>query len=1321
MRKFSKIIIAIIVFACGASATLALDLSLGRSVDLSNPDKWEKWLPAVSNPSSNAQVFKVGSGLCFRIPQGEKEMTWKYSLRPVWLDFHHYMTIKYTASGISSSPPFALIRVCINLDSWNTVQNSAGILADNAEHIKTIDLRSMTSALQVSGIQIHLVANAATTATLVINQIDFTDVPPGFEYPVAAPMPPAPVGFELNLSQTSSWKARPEWLSAPNASQNYSLAYTGKSLLLSVNDGSKGMKWTNNLIGNHNTETYNYILIKYRCRNIRASATDYAVWLSGAGEARPFYQSDLKDDGAWHWDAAPIAIPSVSLMALQVQSDAAGMAFLEIAALRFTQGNPLTDISYFISLDEGWDNLTGGTEGFEMLDLEGIFNAKADQLLPRMSMNVPWFDREEISAEGKVPFKIKKTNPNIAVTEFTKNSSLDISIGKPASEIYLLLAANLPARENPGNDAIIDVVDETERFYAEVLYSDGSRENYFPVDISSGKHIIRNRTFTPLAFPANPAKVIDAIKMCDLSDGGYFALAALTLNITGTRFYGDAFVIPPAMHIAAISEPPYLAPQIVSTTNTLILENTFSKMTFDISNGLVFSTWISHYNGHNILEKSADHRLFSGTINQTPFVSENFRVANLQVSRSAKLSTATLELELNGYEGIIGATLTASVNDSRETQFALTFSNNGDSSHSLELRFPDLPALTLAPNSDIHYAYPRITFLCSNENVDIEEQYSGRFPVQFMDIYEPAEGWGLYLLVKDLDLIWKYFRLKKDAAGASLAVRYPTLSSVGFPAHSSMEIAPFSLGVHAGDWHEAMDAYRAWVSTWYAPKTPRQKWFQEIYTCRRDYPVFGSGYLFDRIRNQYTFETEILNAAEYMNTPDFIDISSWGWSATYGRIGDYRRYELGGLDNFRSGIAYSQSKGIPVGLYIEGYGLDDRATIYQAHGEEWKYINSNGQESRNGHEVIICPHVTAWQDYLRELYADVANETNADAMYIDVFGTGQTFFCHSPNHGHLVGESPLRGEYRTTRKIRESLNSVRSGIPIYTEYTPVDFISQYQDGSFSYTIYYGDNQTCPTETNLFRFCFPDFKQIELVNGQFLARNWTAEGLKKAFFNGEGIWIKGDLGSWYDAQIIEFYKKSHELFQENSDAFTNNALRPFVKTLAGDVFAHQFGNEDKMIFTFYNANWRDVDGDLLQIGALSDAHVVDLWNERMLKTVASQPDFKIQTSLFPRDIGCVGVFKKKMDVRAEKGVLFINIADKYTSAVLSLTGILDGERIVQTYPSLSSFLTIELHPLFPHIPDKLLVKLKKDRLVLDEVILENLNESSHAEVLTWTSY
>jgi len=276
---FLWLLFSIFPFSC-----FAVDFGLGRKADLEDPSRWEPWLSTVSAPSASASVALAGQGIEFSVPESNKQMIWRQSLRPIWLDFHHYLTFSYRISGNLSSSIYSLLRLRTASESWFTVARSNGIVVDGQFHTLTIDLAGLTSAPQIVGVEVDLRSADGGGVSFGIDRMEFSDQPPGFEYPPVSEPEPTATGFELNVSSSSGWEAKPEWLSPSNVSTDYSIHSTDSSLICSVTDGSRGMKWRNISVGSQDTTTYPYVLMRYRCENIRPSGTDYALWLGGSDE-----------------------------------------------------------------------------------------------------------------------------------------------------------------------------------------------------------------------------------------------------------------------------------------------------------------------------------------------------------------------------------------------------------------------------------------------------------------------------------------------------------------------------------------------------------------------------------------------------------------------------------------------------------------------------------------------------------------------------------------------------------------------------------------------------------------------------------------------------------------------------------------------------------------------------------------------------------------------------------------------------------------------------------------------------------------------------
>ncbi len=1288
------------------------ELGIGRRIATDSISHWLNWPTSVLNPAENPFAEALPEGLRFNVMEYEKEAAWRSSLRPVWLDRHPWLILQYRLEGSLSDPPFAFLRLCSTSTRFVTVLTSEKLIADGQLHTASIDLRDYISSPQVIGVELQLRASSVSGTSVLIESLEFRDQPPGYFPPPPESAGIVNTGVEIDLASIDDWIARPEWMSPQNVSDNYTVDLGDEYVRFRVADSLKGMKWTRRLAGTRDIESFPYLLFDYKARNIQARSGDYAVYLNGPdGESRPLYQSSLIDDGAWHTAVVPAGVTSINQIAIQAQSEVSGESSLEIRQLAFADKDPRDDLTWYTSLTQGWDDLNAQIEDFQFIDLSDDFNGSSDRLIPLMDIDSKWFETERVTSNEQIPFEVGLGQQNVICTSLPGDSEvISIELNQRASEIYFLLGAHFPGRENPFIEDLISVIDEAERLYIEVHYTDGTRDEFFPVDTVTNLHQVQNQTFSVLAVPTEKHKIIQSVQVHENSDGGLVALAGLSLRVRGDAQFAEPFLVTLAPPLQEAASPPFVDPAIIYEEDLLILDNTFARYEFDLTNGVSLKSFISKYTGHDLVRADDEIAFFTGRWNDIPFTSKELVTEDVDIDTSMPNPEVTVQLRMDEISPAVGFTLKAGFDDRGAGVFDLAVKNDSQTSGSIGLVFPDLRGLTLGSHQEnLFYAYPHQTFVLGNEDIQLSTPYSGYFPLQFMSVFDQNEGWGLSLMTKDTGLIYKEFELEKREASFSMRVGYNGIGREAVASGEKFHTPQTSLSLHPGDWHEGFKIYRQWTSSWYQPVSPRQSWFQEIYTCRRDYPIGGSWYLFNSKIDSYTFPKEIANAKKYIGGADFIDISSWGWSDRSGRVGDYRDYSLGGLANFQEGIQFSQDQGIPVGLYIEGYNLDERSEAYKAYGEKWKMISSTGSDYRNGTEVKICPYNNGWQDYMTQLYMDVASETGADAMYIDVFGLG-TFQCFSDSHGHVPGTYTLRGEYEMTRAVRQGLNSIKDGIPLYTEYTPVDLISQHQDGSFSYSVLGGGSSPLPTRTNLFRFAFPDFKQIEIIYALFLARNWTGENLKKVFFNGEGIWIKGDLTSWYDESILRLYRKTHEVFSEHRDALTTLNPEPLIDTGISNVYANRFVAGEKQMLMLYNANWRDVFIPPSPMVKTTKRHLVALLSEQMVSEVDG-------ARVSPRDVDCIVSLPIRITANLEGSALSLEIDQLGAEEKLSLIAIYaeSRERVLLNHEQLQESINLLDH--FSPEPEKLIIKLLDRGIVEDMVILDSREELSPA--MTWT--
>jgi hypothetical protein len=498
-------------------------------------------------------------------------------------------------------------------------------------------------------------------------------------------------------------------------------------------------------------------------------------------------------------------------------------------------------------------------------------------------------------------------------------------------------------------------------------------------------------------------------------------------------------------------------------------------------------------------------------------------------------------------------------------------------------------------------------------------------------------------MTRDMNLTHRYWRLSKDAEGVHMSIEYPEITLQPGEKWASVESV---IGVREGDWHSAWDAYREWLNTWYQPAAPRKEWFRKVFNFRQHFLHFDvptKSKLFDDATKQFSMDTVIDADAQAFGGVDYLHLFDWGWSQEYGRCGDYDHWEqLGGAENFAQAVAGVQKRDIPVGLYIEGYLVDPPSNYGKAHGAEYQLLDAEGKPYPYfAPSYNMCSAVKEWQDYLAGVYGRTREVTGAKGYYVDEMGfTDPGHICYATDHGHPVPYPPAPGQRELMRKIREALGPDAA---LYTEESPPDVSSQYQDGSFTYNQSSVSDEWSPTHLNLYRFTIPSFKTFEIiVCDKPLGSNEQA--VKRVFFSGEGIWLEGIADEWFTPETRATIARCHAILAQYADAFITDRPTPLIPTLMGNVYANEFpvyGGRDagvgttdpakaaaaaasgaKRVWTLYNANPRTVRGPVLRVEHYPGTRYLDAWNDRPAQVQIVGDEAEISLELGPKDVGCV---------------------------------------------------------------------------------------------------
>ncbi|WP_337175670.1 DUF6259 domain-containing protein [Paludisphaera sp.] len=504
------------------------------------------------------------------------------------------------------------------------------------------------------------------------------------------------------------------------------------------------------------------------------------------------------------------------------------------------------------------------------------------------------------------------------------------------------------------------------------------------------------------------------------------------------------------------------------------------------------------------------------------------------------------------------------------TRATLELKNVGAEAVDFTLTFPRATIRASDDPADVAYLFPKRGTIIATDERTWEAPYNAAFPLQFLDVFAPAANRGAAVIVCDTEGRDKAFRLSKAGATVTVEVDHRVHLEPGETWRApEARVAP-----HGGDWREGFAAYRGWLSTWYRPQGPRPAWLRSAFWARRDYPVGGSGELFDVKRGRYTFDALIEDGRQFGGI-DFIDISGWAMSEAVGRVGDYP-IELGGAADLARNIAEARDEGVPTGLYFEGYLIDKRSEVGKLLQGRSQLIGKDGEgvwwAGGEATEFFACPYEPEWRAFLARRVAEVAAEVGAAGVYLDEFGFGGKI-CHSADHGHRPGVDTLRGEIEAAAAVRRELEAAGAGdTMIYIEETPPDAAAPHFDAAFCYALPFTDSRQSPLKLNLSRFAFPDVRLWDMVSLGIDPRALPAEDFRLSLWHGNGLWLKGHARTWYGEKTLSRIRDAHVILKENADAFAGPA-EPLVASPHPAVFINRFGEGPKAVHTLFNASYR----------------------------------------------------------------------------------------------------------------------------------------------------
>ncbi|MFA5204828.1 MAG: DUF6259 domain-containing protein [Lentisphaeria bacterium] len=1181
--------------------------------DISQWVAMPQWL---ANPSSSAALEKNGAGVTFQVKEPGKGMKWHHKFDPPISADYSRILIKYRAYGVNAVQDY-FISLHDLAGGEHTVLTLDKLICDGKS-------RQLSATLSgISDISLQMQATDKGDSKVVIEEMRFTT-----EENEAAVS-------ELSIDlKRLKWDAKTDWLY--NATEKYKASINEEFSSFLIGQAAQGMKWACDFGKKIDVNRYNTLKLRYKAKNV-ADREGYTLCLmegmdGASNSVAVVTPGDLNRDGNIHTLTVPLddavrKLPVAIGLALQVQAvDDKDAASLQIYEATFQSAQNANSLEAALSLAASeWK------DGYVAVKMESLYNCDASPILNRLHY-CKWFENDVVAWNG-IPFSVSK-EPKLLSSTFKGRERLRIPFSGKAGGAYVLLFGIFRGMDEPLYNSLtvmpLRIMRDVDRFRMRVAYDDGTVDECMPYNCTYSDYAIHSGPQIVYVACDGKRKVSELVLCDDSSQAAAFAVSSVTFADTE-----KAEVEKPLNLLWTRSGKKWGAdtrkgiPRITVKDGVMELANHHYSMRFAID----ASPRLLELNGKRLTDAFLIDGLRLDGVDVNPGEWELHSQPTMNDAGGRPSASLIYHLK---FIPDIHVEIQLSIDDSNETVIKGRLINAGNSAILANMSLPAIGPFILGGKvRDMIYAYPCDSGVLGNCNYSYRSRYGGKFPLQFMSVSDPVENTGIYLRTEDgIGDTQRYYTLNKNASrGITMKVDYESLK---LPPGGAVDLIPARLGITAGDWHDALEAYRGWLKTWYSPASPRQQWFQEVFNFRQRF-VFDSYFdaLYDERSGTFNLQDALAKDKEAFGGVDYLHLFDWG-ERTYGRAGDCPAYARikGGRGALREAIRSVQISGIPVGLYIEGYLLHSEKSRLASKFKDWRLADKNGNTPfyPGSVENYICPSSKEWRDVQTETYATKVRELDVDGMYIDQFGAAiddgpNIRECWDARHGHAVPSNPVVEERKMLQAVRKGISGVKQNVLFLSEYTPCDVNSQWQDGAFSYQMYItmrrGTYMTIPI--NFSRFALPGFKTVEALDAVLGS---SATSVKWTFFNGEGFWI-WNTTERYESQTKDAIRKCHSVFREHRKAFASKSVTPLVDTLREGVYANRFAGDDETVYTLYNAHPKTVRGPLLFIADGNDLQCFDAWNRRTLAKHPVEGGVEVELEVGPYDIGCI-VVKQQVD-------------------------------------------------------------------------------------------
>lgn len=1189
--------------------TLAGAAPAAEEIDGRSAPRWQAcpgWAPGRDAPQY--AVREAEGWLEFTVSGRDKVMTWLCAVRPAEAPYDpRYLVVRYRAFDLNRAAGDYFLLARGDGRDRHFLMGCGDLAVDGKEHVRVFDLLRGPDAVPADELVLRMGAAGDKAGRLLIKAQFAYEPPPGVEVPREPPPEVRHVRLEC---EKLTWSPCPDW--TPQPPEKHSLDKTDAGVRFRMSGRGRSMRWSVKPAEAVDLAAMPHVTLRYRARG-HFGPYGYVLNVGGADSGGKWWDEQVvrpdhvEADGQWHVLRRQATRKGLA-SALTVGIDSLGPeAEIEVDFIEFSSAPVPVDVQDVLPYEVRGESWPGGKEGLTAVPLAVGATPPGVFFWPRLGLG-GWLKSSHVTVGG-VPFDVP-SGPDAAPTTGTVGEDvLTVDLPGQAREVLLLLAAAFPAEEMFGldytNPAALRRLSEPERMTVDLTYADGTCDAFIPIHAATGQYGVGHDIGVYAVRPAAGKKAV-RLTLRDRMRNASFGLLGVTVN------EGEPRVPEPA--IPLVWYPPVKKPAPAP-----------AAFSFAAEKGLSWQRIESAMLGNAV--DLAGAPVFTLKVGGRDIPSTQWTVG--AVEKDDQYFKAAVTYDEGGLA--LRGTFEARKTKPHEVLLTLDLANAGDRPVTGTLLFPQISGLKIGKTEDTWYFATRSGGVINRVPCEFRDPIGELHALQIDGFFNPAVGAGVALMPRDLEGVFRWYRLAKDAAGGSYALEFmPRTVEPG----GKWESVPVAVAVIPGDWKDQFRDYLAWVRTWYKPQTPRKPWFREVFAFDCATPTGEADFLERAQRTKAT-----LGVCDYLHLFDWAATPKFGHWGEYDHFYTYGKDEADGKRRFAEAVQRCRKAGAPLGLYLDGYLVSNEATKPSREGrEKWAIRGEDGKLIPYYDTALsMCPYVPAWREYLTGVYQRVVRDLGPDGVYIDEFGRNLlNRTCWARDHGHPVPMGMSPGEQVLTRQVRAAMPPE---VAFYSEYVPSDVAGQYQDGAFCYSIlvgYFGtegqwsnmsrsesgSDRVAPHYVNLQRFVFPDFKTFHLIfSAPHRSGNWFLN--RYPFFNGDGTYLNGEARFMCDETSRAFYAKVFRLQHAFKDAFTSADVEPLVPTEAPHLFANRFTAPARTVWTVYNANYRTLRGHLMTVSHRSGAKYRDAWNDRPIEfRAASGGRAELVFDIGPRSLGCV---------------------------------------------------------------------------------------------------